>query len=119
MLETMCEYALERLCVSGDGTRVRQRHSKYYRALAEGDRNPVLRLALDVTRTPSERLQGGSPLASCDLAGSIGIRCATIGWIRENVADAGCRPALLASSGRDARSAHAQRNLGEGEGHFE
>ena len=84
-----------------------------------GDRNPVFSLALDVTRTPSERLQGGSPLAGCDLARPIGIRCATIGWIRENVVDAGCRPALLASSGRDARSAHAQRNLVEGEGHFE
>jgi hypothetical protein len=103
----MCEYALERLGVSGDGTRVRQRHSKYYRALAEGDRNPVLRLALDVTRTPSERLQGGSPLASCDLARPIGMRCAGIGWIRENVADAGCRPAFLGSSGRDAQCSGA------------
>jgi hypothetical protein len=79
-----------------------------------GDRDPILRLALDVTRTPSERLQGRSPLTSCDLARPIGIRCADRGWIRENVADAGCGPALLASSGRDARSAQAQRNLVEG-----
>jgi predicted ATPase len=35
MLETMREYALERLGVSGDGTRVRQRHADYYSALAE------------------------------------------------------------------------------------
>ena len=48
-----------------------------------GDRDPILRLALDVTRTPSERLQGGSTLTSCDLARPIGIRCASVGWIRE------------------------------------
>src|SRR5262245_24102628 len=35
MLETMREYTLERLGVGGDGTRVRQRHADYYRALAE------------------------------------------------------------------------------------
>jgi hypothetical protein len=79
-----------------------------------GDRDPVLRLAPDVTRTPSERLQGGSPLTSWNFARPIGIRCAGIGWIRENVADACCGSALLASSGRDVRSAQALRNLVEG-----
>src|SRR6266545_4168887 len=70
-----------------------------------GDRDPVFSRALDVTGTPSERLQGGFPLPRWDFARPIGIRCADIGRIRENVADAGCRPALLASSGRYARGA--------------
>src|SRR6266511_4923130 len=77
------------------------------------DRDPVLRLALDVTAPSSERLQGGFTLASWDFARPIGIRCADIGRIREHVADARCRPALLASRGRYKRGAQAQRNLVE------
>src|SRR5215211_1906250 len=77
------------------------------------DRDPVLSLALDVTGASSERLQGGFALTSWNFARPIGIGCANIGRIREHVADARCRPALLASRGRYPCGAQAQRNLVE------
>jgi predicted ATPase/DNA-binding CsgD family transcriptional regulator/DNA-binding XRE family transcriptional regulator len=44
MLETMREYALEKLAESGEAERVRQRHAAYYRALVE-QAEPLLRTA--------------------------------------------------------------------------